>query len=59
MGETSHQRSPEHLPLQQDSLGEDSLEGVLVQLHPNKSLADGDEAGDVQYPLVHHLLQWK
>ena len=29
-----------------------------MRLHPDESLTDGDEAGDVQYPLVHHLL-WR
>ena len=53
-GETRHQRSPERLPLQQDSLREDSPEGVHMRLHLDKSLADGDEAGDVQYPPMRH-----
>ena len=30
-----------------------------MRLHPVESLTDSDEAGDVQYPLVHHLLRWK
>ena len=54
-GETSHRRSLERLPLRQGSPGEDSLEGVHVWLHPNESLTDSDEAGDVRHPLVHHL----
>ena len=47
-GETSHQRSPKRLPLRQGSPGEDSPEGVHIRLHPDESLADGDEAGDVR-----------
>ena len=46
-GEIPNQRSPERLPLRQDSPKEDSPEGVHVRLHPDKSLADGDEASDV------------
>ena len=46
-GETPHQRSPERLPLQQDSPGEDSPEGVHMWLHPDESLVDSDEAGDL------------
>ena len=46
-GETPHQRSPERLPLRQDLLGEDLPEGVHVRLHPDESLADGDETGDM------------
>ena len=30
-----------------------------MRLHPDESLVDGDEAGDVQYPLVRHLLRRK
>jgi len=45
-GETPHQRSPERLPLQQDSPEEDSLVGVHVRLHPDESLANGDEADE-------------
>ena len=56
-GETSYQHSPERHPLRQDSLGEDSPEGVHVRLHLDESLADGDEANDMQYPLVRHLLR--
>ena len=56
-GENPHQCIPEHLPLQQDSPGEDSPEGVHVRLHPDKSLTDGDEVGDVRHPLVRHLLR--
>ena len=44
---TSHRRSPVHLPLRQDSPGEDSPKGVHEWLHPNKSLVDSDEADDV------------
>ena len=58
-GETSHQRSPKRLPLRQDSPKEDSLEGVHMRLYPDESLADGDEADDVQYPPVRHLLRRK
>ena len=58
-GETSHQRSPERLPLRQGSPGEDLPEGVHVRLHPDESLADGDEAGDVLYPPICHLLRRK
>ena len=56
-GETSHWRSPERLPLRQGSPGEDSAEGVHIWLHPNESLADGDEADDVRHPPVRHLLR--
>ena len=58
-GETSHQCSPERLPLRQGSPEDDSSEGVHVRLHPDESLADGDEADDVQYPPVRHLLRRK
>ena len=58
-GETSHRRNPERLPLRQGSPGEDSPEGVHVWLHHNENLTDGDEAGDVLYPLVRHLLLQK
>ena len=58
-GETYHQHSPEGLPLRQGSPGEDSPEGVYMRLHPDESLIDGDEAGDVQYPPVRHLLRRK
>ena len=49
-GETPHQRSPERLPLRQDSPGEDLSEGVHVRLHPEEGLADGDEANNTQHP---------
>ena len=39
-GETLHQLSPEWLPLQQNSPGEDSPEGVHVRLHPDEGHAD-------------------
>ena len=58
-GKTPHQHSPKRLPLRQDSPGEDSPKGVHMRLHPDKSLADGDEASDMQYTPVRPLLRWK
>jgi len=57
-GKTSHRCSPKRLPLRQGSPEEDSPEGVHVRLHPDETLVDGDEAGDVRHPLVCHLLRW-
>ena len=57
--ETSHRCSLECLSPQQGSPGDDSPKGVHVWLHPDESLVDGDEAGDVLYPPVHHLLRRK
>ena len=45
-GETFHQHSLECLPLQQGSPREDSPKGVHVRLHPDESLANGDEADE-------------
>ena len=43
-GETSHRRSPERLPLQQGSPGEDPLEKVHTRLHPEEGLTDESTA---------------
>ena len=58
-GKNPDQCSPGQLPLRQVLPEEDSPKGVHVRLHLDKSLTDGDEAGDVQYPLVRHLLRRK
>ena len=58
-GESSYQHSPERIPLQQGSPEEDSPGGLHVRLHPDESLTDGDEVGDVWYPPVRHLLRRK
>ena len=55
--ETPNQRGSGWLPLRQGSPGEDLPKEIHVWLHPEESLIDGDETGDVQHPSQIEVLQ--
>ena len=56
-GETPHRRDLGRIHLRQSSPREQPLKEVRVRLHPEESLADGDEAGDVQHSRRIKVLQ--
>ena len=49
-GEASDRRDLGRAPVRHSPPGEEKPEEIRVRLHPEESLADGDETSDVQHP---------
>ena len=56
-GKTPHRRGLDRVSHRQGSPGEQRPEEIHMRLHPKESLADGDEASNVQHPHRIKVLQ--